>query len=130
MSALSKTLNISLWIAQFLLSLSMLWAAYTKWFTPIEQLAQMWPWTGQTPLALVYFTGFVDLLGGIGLILPGIVGTDVKWSGRTAIGIVVLMIFAAVFHISRSEAKVLAPNVIFAAIAAFIAWGRLKKQAK
>lgn len=124
----AKALNIILWGAQILLSLCLIWASWMKWFTPAEELAGMWPWTGDVSSGFVKFTGIIDLAGGLGLILPPLLKMNRKLVPLAAIGIIVLMICAGIFHISRGEADTITPNLIFALIAAFIAWGRSKNQ--
>jgi hypothetical protein len=37
------------------------------------------------------------------------------------------MICASIFHISRGEGSQIGFNVLFAALSAFVAWGRLRK---
>ena len=123
----SKSLNISLWIAQTLLASTLLFGGATKLFQPIEQVSAMWPWTGQIPIELVKFTGIIDLLGAIGLILPALLRIKPILTPMAAIGTLALMICASIFHISRGEASQIAPNIVFASIAIFIAWGRFKK---
>jgi len=120
----SKALNIALWVVQVLLASSLLWAAWMKLLQPIEKLAAMWPWAGQVPNSLVKFTGIVDLLGGLGLILPGLLKIKQRLTFFAAIGIIILMIVASIFHISRGEGALIIPNIIFAIMAGFVAWGR------
>ena len=123
----SKTLNIFLWIAQVLLAATLIWGGYMKLFTPTVKLSAMWPWVAQIPTALLMFTGIVDLLGGIGLILPWLMKIKPKLTPIAAVGVVVLMLCACVFHVSRGEASVIGANIVFMLMAAFIAWGRFKK---
>ncbi|HXD91934.1 MAG TPA: DoxX family protein [Bacteroidia bacterium] len=123
----SKAIHITLWVAQAVLASSLIWASMMKLFQPIEKLSAMWPWTGQVPMIVVKFTGIVDLLGALGLILPSLIRFKPKLTPIAAIGIIVLMICASIFHIVRGEASVIGVNIIFAIIAAFIAWGRFKK---
>jgi DoxX-like family len=87
----------------------------------------MWPWAGQVPALLVKFTGFVDVLAAIGLVLPALLRIQTKLTPIAAIGVMVLMAVAGVFHIARGEASVIGVNLGFAAIAAFVAWGRMTK---
>ncbi len=123
----SKTLHIALWIAQIMLSVSLVWAGIMKLAQPVETLAVMWPWAGQVPASLVKFTGIVDIVGAAGLILPSLLRIQPKLTPMAAMGVIVLMIFASVFHVARGEASVIGVNIVFAAIAAFVAWGRLAK---
>lgn len=119
----SKTLNLIIWGVQSLIAITMLWASGMKLFQPTEKLALMWPWVANHAV-LVKFTGIVDLLGGIGIILPTILRIRPKVTVITALAIVVLMFCATIFHISRGEASSIAINVVFALMAGFVAWGR------
>ena len=123
----SKALNISLWVAQVILAASLVWASMLKLFQPIEKLSVMWPWAGQVPALLVKFTGIIDLLGAIGLTLPQLLNLKPKLTPIAAICIIILMICASTFHIVRGEASVIGVNIVFAILAAFIAWGRFTK---
>lgn len=119
----SKTLHILLWVAQGLLSATLLWASATKLLKPAAELAAMWPWTAEHR-GLVLFTAVLDLAGALGLILPGILRIWPQLTRYAAYGILLLMIIASIFHISRGEANLIGINIVFAAIAAFIAWRR------
>ncbi|MCK7555936.1 DoxX family protein [Chitinophaga sedimenti] len=55
--------NVLLWIAQAILAALLTWAAVMKLFQSPAQLAAMWPWAAEVPVALVKFTGIVDLTG-------------------------------------------------------------------
>ena len=123
----SKALHITLWIVQVLLAAMLLWAAGMKLFQPVSQLAQQWPWTGQVAPVLVRFTGIIDLLAGFGLILPTLLRIRPRLTALTALLVIVLMITATIFHISRGEASVTGVNIVFAVMAAFVAWGRNKR---
>lgn len=122
----SKTMNIIIWIAQVILAAGFIWAATMKLFQPADELAKMWPWTADHA-GLVKFTGILDLLTGIGLILPALLRIQPGLTIYSAYGTVVLMITASIFHIARGEATLIGVNIFFAVIALFIAWGRQKK---
>lgn len=122
----SKGLNIALWLAQSLIALTLIWAGYAKLFQPIEETAQMLPWALENP-ELLKITGIVDLLGGIGVVLPAALRIQPKLTVFAAYGTIVLMIAAMVFHISRGEISLIGMNIFFLILAAFVAWGRTKK---
>ncbi|MEI9920377.1 MAG: DoxX family protein [Bacteroidota bacterium] len=119
-------MNILLWIAQLLLSSSLLWSVYMKLIYPSDQLAVMWPWTASNPM-LVKVTAVVDLLAAIGLILPALLRIQPKLTIYAAYGVVALMIAACIFHILRGEGSLIGINIFFMALALFIAWGRSTK---
>ncbi|SFW52693.1 DoxX family protein [Chitinophaga sancti] len=112
-----KVLNPLLWILQVVLAILFIYSGYLKLFTPIARQAAMYPWTGQVAPVFLRFMGVIDLLGGIGILIPF---TRIY----AASGIVLLMISAAVFHITRGEASVIGFNIAVAIVAGFIAWGR------
>lgn len=122
----SKGLNIALWVAQGLISLTLIWAGYAKLFQPIEETAKMLPWALDNP-GLLKFTGIIDLLGGIGIVLPATLKIQPKLTVFAAYGTIALMIAASIFHISRGEASLIGMNIFFLILAAFVVWGRTKK---
>ena len=119
----SKTINIFLWIAQVILAALFIWAGTVKLLNP-DQLP--WPWIKENP-GLVKFTGAIDLLAGIGLILPALFRIQPKLTIYAAYGTIVLMIAASIFHIARGEASQIGFNIFVIVLAAFIAWGRQTK---
>jgi hypothetical protein len=129
-SKTSKTIHITLWVAQIALAILLIWGGLVKIFQPIEKLSAMWPWTGEVPIALVKFTGIVDLLAAIGLTVPFLFRYKPGLTSITAICIIVLMVCATIFHIARGETPGIGVNIVVAGIAAFIAWGRFIKEAK
>lgn len=116
----SKTMNIILWITQGLLSATFIWTGFMKIFKP-EDLP--FPWVKDNT-NLVLITGIVDLLGGLGIVLPALLRIQPKLTNFAAYGIIVLMTVASVFHISRGEAKDIGFNIFMASLAVFVAWGR------
>lgn len=126
MTQSSKTMHVTLWVAQILVALFLITGAVLK-FQPIEKIAAMMPWAGQVPAAVVRLLGVIDLLGAIGLILPSLLRIKPLLAVWAAIGVIALMVCATIFHVSRGEASVTGVNIFCAFIATFIAWGRFKK---
>ena len=122
----SKALNVLLWISQGLIALTLIWAAYAKLLQPIEETAKMLPWALDNP-KLLTFTGIIDLLGGIGIIVPAALKIQPKLSVYAAYGTIALMIAASIFHVSRGESSLIGMNIFFLMLAVFVVWGRTKK---
>ncbi len=120
----SKGLSISLWIAQVVLAAMFCMAGSTKLFQPIDALAPMRPWVTAMPEGMVRFIGLSELLGAIGILLPSALRRMPMLSVAAAAGLVTVQILAAIFHATRGEFSMIGMNVILAAIAAFVAWGR------
>jgi uncharacterized membrane protein YphA (DoxX/SURF4 family) len=123
----SKALHITLWIAQVLLAAMFLMAGAMKLSQPIDQLATSLPWVTQVPAGLVRFIGLAEVLGGLGLVLPSLLRIQPRLTVLAAIGLVLVMVLAAGFHLSRGESPMVGPNLVIALLAAFVAWGRSKK---
>ncbi len=120
-------MHITLWVVQVLLAAIFLMSGFMKASTPIEKLSAMVPWTSDVPLALVRFIGTVEVLGGLGLLLPSLLRIKPTLTVLAAAGLATIMLLAIPFHISRGEASVIGMNGLFMLIALFIAWGRWKK---
>ncbi|WP_367915523.1 DoxX family protein [Leadbetterella sp. DM7] len=117
---ISKTRNVLLWVAQVILALTFIWVGSMKIFAP-EQLP--FPWVKDNP-GLALITGFVDLLGGIGIVLPALLRIQPRLTVYAAYGIIALMIAASIFHISRGEAQDIGFNIFTVALGVLVAWGR------
>lgn len=121
-------MNIALWIIQVLLALLFLFAGGTKLVLPMETLAEMSRQSGQTPLPglFVRFLGVVEVLGALGLILPGLVRIRPGLTPLAAAGLVIIMIGATVLTVaSGAIASALMPLVV-GSLAAFVAYGRCR----
>jgi predicted tellurium resistance membrane protein TerC len=124
----SKGLHIGLWVAQVLLAVAFGMAGAMKTFTPLDELAQTLPWVAESGAGLVRFIGVSELAGALGFILPAATRIKPSLTALAALGLVVVMVLAAGFHVMRGEAQALPVNLVLGGLAAFVAWGRWKKQ--
>jgi uncharacterized membrane protein YphA (DoxX/SURF4 family) len=127
-AAPSKGLHIGLWVAQVLLAILFGMAGVMKTFTPLNELAQKLPWVAESSAALVRFIGISELAGALGLILPAATRIKPALTPLAGLGLLVVMVLAAGFHVMRGEAQALPVNLILGGLAAFVVWGRWKKQ--
>ncbi|GGO65884.1 DoxX family protein [Nonomuraea cavernae] len=118
-----RGLNLGLWTAQGLLALIFVGGGIWKLAMPRPELAEIFPWTGGTPPALLYVTSVFDVLGGLGVLLPALTRIKPGLTVLAALGCVALQASAIVFHLSRGETDVVI-NVVLIALALFVAWGR------
>jgi len=83
-------------------------------------------WFSAVPQALFVFIGVCEFLGGVGLIVPAMTGVKPKLTSFAAIGLALVMILAAGFHVMRGEYRPFLPlNLVLAGVSGFIAHGRL-----
>ncbi len=120
----SKAFNISLWIGQVILSVMFLMAGVMKSFQPMEQLAEMIPWTQDMSMLMVRFIGISEFLGGLGLLLPALLKIKPALTQMAAAGLGLVMVLASFFHLFKGEFAAIGTNVAILAIALFVAWGR------
>lgn len=118
-------MNVALWIIQVLLALLFLFAGGTKLILPIETLTSMGsPNQIHLPGLLIRFIGVCEVLGAIGLILPGLLRTRPGLTPLAAVGLVIIMIGATVLtFVADGFAMALTPLVV-GLLAAFVAYGR------
>jgi len=116
---------IALWIVQGLLALVFLLAGFMKGFTPLERLKKNMAWVGEVPAGLVRFVGIAEILGALGLILPKLTKIMPQLTIAAAIGLVLVMLSAAVFHATRKEYSNIGGNILLLLLAAFIVVGYL-----
>ncbi len=122
----SSKLNIVLWILQALLALLYLNAGFLKTFKPIQEIAPQIFWAPRLPESLVRFIGISELLGAIGLILPGMLKIRSQFTTLAAAGLTLVMLLANIYHISQGDFFVLPMTGLLFFLLAFITYGRWK----
>ncbi len=117
----SRNTNRLLWTAQVLLALLFIFAGTMKFVLPVEKMAGPLGFSG----AFIHFIGTVELLGALGLILPGLFRVGTALTSLAAAGLVIIMIGATTLTvISMSVVAALFPFVagVFAAGVAYGRW--------
>ena len=113
-------MNKGLWIVQWMLALLFLFAGSVKLILPIEEMTQQM----QMPGALLRFIGVVEVLGGLGLILPGLLRIRTGLTPLAAAGLVIVMIGAVVVSVQIGGAAMAVFPFATGLLAALIAYGR------
>jgi uncharacterized membrane protein YphA (DoxX/SURF4 family) len=119
-------MNILLWIIQILLALLFLAAGISKLVIPPDVLMQSAP-PGSTefPALFLKFTGLVETLGGLGLILPGIFHKRPGLTPLAAVGLVIVMIGAIAISVKDHGIGAAVVPLVTGLLCAFVAYGRL-----
>jgi len=116
-------LHYALWVLQWMLGVALVGAGTFKLLLPFDQAVEVFPWAADVS-GLFIVTSVLDILGGIGIVLPALVRVLPRTTVVAAVGVLFLMLSSVVFYLSRGEASEIAPNLVMAAVAAAIAWGR------
>ncbi len=118
-------MNVVLWIIAGLLAAAFLASGVMKIAQPKEKLAASGlGWTEDFSPGAIKTIGVLELLAAIGLILPAALDIAPVLVPLAALGLVVVMVGAAVTHGRRKEFQMITVNVIFLALAAVVVWGR------
>ena len=119
----SKKLNITLWTVQALLALFFAFGSgLPKLILPMDKL--------ELPLELpelfIRFIGVAEVLGALGLILPGVTRIRPGLTPLAALGLVVVTVSATVYHLIAGQPANAAFAFTVALVAAFVAYGRTR----
>lgn len=123
-------MNILLWILQGILAIMMLLPGILKLTNSNEALKQKgngrMDWTDDVSSSGIKVIGFLEVLAGIGLILPLLLGILPWLTPLAAVGVILTMIGAIILHLRRKDdASAWITNVVILLIAAIIVYGRL-----
>lgn len=117
-------MELALWIVQILLAVVFVGAGFNH-ATHRDNPRPGMEWMQAVPAPLMTTIGVLEILGGIGLVLPALTGILPWLTALAATALAVLMLFAAVFHARRpGEGRLIVGNLVLVALAAFVAYGR------
>src|SRR5207237_4891019 len=115
-------LRVALWIVQGLLALLFLLAGGIKLAMPLDELM------AQMPLPLpgwfLQFVGVAEVLGALGLLLPGLVRIRPELTPLAAAGLVIIMIGATGYPLAAGQGALALFPFVVALLGAFVAYGR------
>lgn len=117
-------MNIVLWIIQILLALLFLFAGLTK-LLPITMPPPP-PGAWMPPIWFLKFIGVCEVLGALGLLLPGLFRRQQYLTVLAAIGLTIIMIGAVVISVMTMGAATGVLPLIATILCIFVAYGRSK----
>lgn len=116
-------MNIILWVLQVLVAMAFVAAGYNHAFR-FDQIKSQMKWVNVVPRGLVTFIGVCEILGGVGVILPAVTGILAGLTPLAALGLALIMLLAAGFHLTHREYPNIVFNLVLMVLAAFVAYGR------
>ncbi|WP_227378265.1 DoxX family protein [Haladaptatus halobius] len=111
-----------MWLSQGLLALVFVFVGSMKLITPVEVMLASMPVT--LPGLFVRFIGIAEVLGAIGLLLPGILHIREGLTPLAAVGLVIIMSGATVLTVVGMGIGPALFPVVLGLLAAFVAYGR------
>ena len=113
-------MNVVLWIIQVLLALLFLFAGVTKLILPIEEMTKQMAMPG----LFLRFLGVVEVLGALGLILPGLFRIKTWLTPLAAVGLTIIVVGATVITLKIGGGATAMFPLVAALLSAFVAYGR------
>jgi len=117
-------MSTALWIVQGLLAAAFLMAGLMKVVKSKAELSERMGWVDDFSEGVIKAIGGLEILGAIGLILPGISGITPVLVPLAAVGLGLTQVGAIVVHGRRGEMQHVVVSVVLLAMSAFVAWGR------
>jgi hypothetical protein len=115
-------MNRTLWVIQILLAALFLFAGGAKFLVPAEQMTQGMPaWLS---ISFLHFVGACEMLGGIGLILPGLLHIKPGLTPLAAACLTIIVICATVLTLMAGMIATALFPLATALLAGFVAYGR------
>ncbi len=113
-------MTYALWVVQALLAALFVFAGGMKLVLPLDQM--------QGPVALpgafLRFLGVAELLGGLGLVLPGLVRVQPMLTPLAAAGLVIVMIGAVGITLIGGDVLPALIPLVVGLLLVFVTWGR------
>jgi hypothetical protein len=112
--------NVVLWIVQGLLAALFVFSGVMKFVMSVEEMTKQIALPG----AFLHFIGVAEILGGLGLVLPGLFGIRPGLTPLAAAGLVVIMIGAVVISLQLGVAMAVLPFTVgvLTALVAYARW--------
>jgi uncharacterized membrane protein YphA (DoxX/SURF4 family) len=115
-------LNVILWTVQWLLAAVFLLAGFTKLVLPIAEMTKQ----VRLPGLFLRFIGSAEVLGAVGLILPGLLHIRTMLTPLAAAGLVIIMTGATVIVLKTNTVLSALLPLVTGLLAVLVAYGRWK----
>ena len=115
-----RKLNVLLWVLQVLLATLFLFSGSMKFVMSVEEMTRQMPLPGW----FLHFIGCCEILGGIGLVLPGILRIRTGLTPLAASALVVIMIGATAINLDVGQRGAALMTVVIGLLLVFVALNR------
>jgi len=116
----SQKTTVLLWIIQGLLALVFMFAGVMKFIMPIEEMTKQ----VRLPGLFLRFIGLAEVLGAIGLILPGLLRIRPGLTPLAAAGLAIITVGATVVTLMIGGGATALFPLVVALLSAFVAYSR------
>jgi uncharacterized membrane protein YphA (DoxX/SURF4 family) len=120
-----RKLNVLLWVVQALLALLFMFAGVMKFVMTVEEMTKQIPMPGW----FLHFIGGAEILGAIGLVLPGILRIRTRLTPLAAAALVVIMIGATAVNLKIGQGPAALITAVVGLLLVFVAYNRRRMTA-
>ena len=120
MKRTGRALNVLLWTLQALLALLFMFSGTMKFIMPVAEMTKQIPFPGW----FLHFIGACEILGAIGLVLPGILRIRTGLTPLAASALVIIMIGATAVNLKVGQHGAAVTTVILGLLLIFVAYNR------
>lgn len=120
-------MHLTLWMVAGLLAAAYLIGGGGKLIMQKEKMAATSPsarWVEDFSAGSVKAIGALEVLAAVGLVLPAALGIAPVLVPLAALGSAMIMFGAVITRIRRHEFKLMVADLVYLALAGFVAWGR------
>ncbi len=117
-------MNLALWIIAGLLAVAYLVGGAAKLIMSKETYEAHARWAEDFSAGSIKIFGAIEVLAAVGLVLPAALDIAPVLVPLAALGLVSYMGGATITRIRRHEFTFMAADLVFLALAGFVAWGR------
>jgi DoxX-like family len=120
-------MNLALWIIAGLLAAAYLAGGAGKVIKSKERIAAFGPsahWVEDFSAGSVKAIGGLEVLAAVGLVLPAALDVAPVLVPLAALGLVLLMVVAAITRVRRHEYRLVMVDLAYIVLAAIVVWGR------
>ena len=115
-----RKLNVLLWVLQVLLAMLFMFTGVMKFVIPVEEMTKQIALPGW----FLHFIGVGEILGAIGLVLPGILRIRTGLTPLAAAALVVIMIGATAVNLKTGQRGAALTTVVVGLLLVFVAYNR------
>jgi uncharacterized membrane protein YphA (DoxX/SURF4 family) len=115
-----RKLNVLLWVLQALLAMLFMFSGVMKFILPVAEMTKQIPFPGW----FLHFIGVAEILGAIGLVLPGILRIRTGLTPLAAAALVIIMIGATAVNLKVGQRGAALTTLIIGVLLVFVAYNR------
>lgn len=116
-------MNRTTWVLQVLLGVYFVAIGVMHFVVP-DGLPDQLSWMYDLPTWLHVVAGIAEITGALGLVLPSVTRIRPGLTPLAAVGLIIVMLGAVVYHAGRGEGQSIAVNLVVVVLLAVVAWVR------